>query len=210
MVQVELWTLAWKWRTLIQNITYKEVYFSSCLVFFCTPTSHRLKKNNFLHQNLNYSNFLFLVYITFSSPDLNCYFCWSFLKSLRNILGRALRSNKLRLYILQLPSHWNPSRILFCKYCKVFRTGVVRQHLIRIESFFRNLLQKANTYLVFILHTVEINCNLILKNDWTRAWKNYLIGLGLTLWYIGLGLEKYSNYLTGVRLILWYTGLRPT
>ena len=62
------------------------------------------------------------------------------------------------------------------------------------------------------------------------AWKNldYLTGLGLTLWYIGLGLEKYlnylivlglilwhielgleqfSDYLTGIRLILWYIGL---
>ena len=60
------------------------------------------------------------------------------------------------------------------------------------------------------------------------AWKNsdYLTGLGLTLdwkileifntlglilWYIELGLEKYLDFLTGgVRLILWYIGLGIT
>ena len=31
-----------------------------------------------------------------------------------------------------------------------------------------------------------------------------LKNLGLTLWYIGLGLEKYLNYLTGFGLISWY------
>ena len=40
---------------------YKEVYFSSCLVFFSTTTSHRLKKKNFPCQNLTYPKLLFLV-----------------------------------------------------------------------------------------------------------------------------------------------------
>ena len=35
---------------------------------------------------------------------------------------------------------------------------------------------------------------------------DYLTGLGLTLWYIGFGLDKYSDYLIGLELIL-YVGL---
>ena len=38
---------------------------------------------------------------------------------------------------------------------------------------------------------------------------NYLIAPGLILWY-GLGLEKCLDYLTGVRLILRYIGLKLT
>ena len=62
--------------------------------------------------------------------------------------------------------------------------------------------------MIFILDTEEIHCNLIKKNYWTWASKNldYFTGLGLTLSYIGLGLEKCSDYLTGVRLILSYIG----
>ena len=62
--------------------------------------------------------------------------------------------------------------------------------------------------MIFILDTEEIHCNLIKKNHWTWASKNldYFTGLGLTLSYIGLGLEKCSDYLTGVRLILSYIG----
>ena len=41
-------------------ITFFVVSFSSCLVFFSTTISHRLKKNNFPCRNLNHPN-LFLV-----------------------------------------------------------------------------------------------------------------------------------------------------
>ena len=34
----------------------KQVYFSCCLIFWSTTTSHRLKKNNFPCQNLNHRN----------------------------------------------------------------------------------------------------------------------------------------------------------
>ena len=44
----------------LQYKTYKEVYFSSRLVFFSTIASHRLKMNNFLCRNLNHPN-LFLL-----------------------------------------------------------------------------------------------------------------------------------------------------
>ena len=37
--------------------------------------------------------------------------------------------------------------------------------------------------------------------------KEFLVGIELTLWYIGFGLEKYSDHLTGLGLILWYIGL---
>ena len=33
---------------------------------------------------------------------------------------------------------------------------------------------------------------------------HYLTGLGLTLWYIGFGLEKYLDYLTELKLILYF------
>ena len=46
-----------------------------------------------------------------------------------------------------------------------------------------------------VLHTVEIFCNLILRNHWTWKISHYLNWLRLILWYIGLGLEKYSNTL---------------
>ena len=39
--------------------TYKEVYFSSRLLFFSTTASHHLKMNNFPCRNLNHSNFSF-------------------------------------------------------------------------------------------------------------------------------------------------------
>ena len=50
------------------------------------------------------------------------------------------------------------------------------------------------------LDTVEIFCNSILRNHWTWTSKisDCLIRLGLTLWHIGLGLEKYLNYFTGL------------
>ena len=34
----------------------KQVYFSCCLIFWSTTTSHRLKKNNFPCRNLNHRN----------------------------------------------------------------------------------------------------------------------------------------------------------
>ena len=37
---------------------------------------------------------------------------------------------------------------------------------------------------------------------------DYLTGVGLTLWYIGFGFEKYSDYFTGLGLILLNTGSR--
>ena len=59
------------------------------------------------------------------------------------------------------------------------------------------------------LHTVETFCNLILRNlTWTWKISDCFTGLGLTLWYNGLGLEKYLNYLTGLGLVLWYIGVR--
>ena len=60
-------------------------------------------------------------------------------------------------------------------------------------------------------YTVKVFCNSIKKNHWTRTWKTSLTkltGLGLTLWYNGLELEKCLNYLNGVQLIWWYTGIR--
>ena len=35
-----------------------------------------------------------------------------------------------------------------------------------------------------------------------------LTGLGLTLWYIGLGQKKILNCLTGLALVLWYIAVR--
>ena len=68
---------------------------------------------------------------------------------------------------------------------------------------------KKQTHIWFSFYIQLRYCNLILKNYWTWAWKNsdYLTGLGLTLWYIRLGLEKYSNYLIALGLILWYIEL---
>ena len=44
-----------------------------------------------------------------------------------------------------------------------------------------------------------------LRNHWTWTWKiaDCLTGLGLTLWYIGLGIKKQLNYLTGIGFVLW-------
>ena len=59
------------------------------------------------------------------------------------------------------------------------------------------------------LYTVEIFFNSILrKKNRTFSWKisnclTGLTGLGLTLWYNRLELEKYLNYLTWLGLILW-------
>ena len=87
---------------------------------------------------------------------------------------------------------------------------------------------KKQTRIWFSFYIQMRYCNLILKRHWNWAGKNseYLTGLGLTLWYIrlglelialglilwyvGLGFEKYSDYLTGVRLNLRYIGLRLT
>ena len=44
--------------------------------------------------------------------------------------------------------------------------------------------------------------NLDLKKHW-----QYGTGFGLTLWYIGFGLQKYSNYLTGFGLTLSVYGI---
>ena len=54
------------------------------------------------------------------------------------------------------------------------------------------------------LRKAEIFWNLILRNHWTWTWKisDCLTGLGLTLWYIGLGLARYLNYLAGLGFVL--------
>ena len=49
-----------------------EFFFSFCLIFLSPITSHRLKKDSIWCRNLNHRNLLFLLYITFNSPDLNC------------------------------------------------------------------------------------------------------------------------------------------
>ena len=56
------------------------------------------------------------------------------------------------------------------------------------------------------LHAITIFCNLILRNNWICSWKilDYLTGLGLTLWYIGIGLKKYMSYYRGIGLISLY------
>ena len=101
VVQVELWTLAWKYRSgALKYKTYKQVYFSCCLILLSTTTSHRLKKNNFPCRNLSHRNLLFLLWITFSSLPLNGQLCWIFRKFLRNTFGGRLPSKKLRLYML--------------------------------------------------------------------------------------------------------------
>ena len=115
----------------------------------------------------------------------------------------------------------------YCSFPLLVWTNISNHNL---NLFSRNELQKTNTYLVFILHTVAIlqfNFNKSLDLGLKKPGL-YLTGLGLTLWYIRLGLENYlfalglilryiglgleiiSDYLTGIRLILWYIGLRLT
>ena len=57
---------------------------------------------------------------------------------------------------------------------------------------------------------IEIFRSLILRNHRTWTWKisDCLTGLGLTLWYIGLGPEGYLNYITLMELVLWYIRLK--
>ena len=115
----------------------------------------------------------------------------------------------------------------YCSFPLLVWTNISNHNL---NLFSRNELQKTNTYLVFILHTVAIlqfNFNKSLDLGLKKPGL-YLTGLGLTLWYIrlglenylialdlilrytGLGLEKTSDYLTGVRLILRHIGFRLT
>ena len=58
------------------------------------------------------------------------------------------------------------------------------------------------------LHTVEIFCNLILRNVGLGLEKilELLEWHGLVSWYIGVILEKYLDYL-GFGLISWYIGV---
>ena len=74
----------------------------------------------------------------------------------------------------------------------------------------RNYKKKTNIWFSFYIQVRY--CNLVLKTHLTWAWKNsdYLTGLGLTLWYIRLVLEKCSGYLTAVRVIVRYIGFRLT
>ena len=76
-------------------------------------------------------------------------------------------------------------------------------------NLFSETNDKKTAYIWFSLNKQLRYCNSILKNHWTWAWKNsnYLTGLGLTLWYNRLGLEKHSNYLIALDWILWYNGL---
>ena len=57
------------------------------------------------------------------------------------------------------------------------------------------------------LHTVEVFCNLILRNHWFSAWKasDGLTGLELTLRHIGVELEKYFNYLTRTGFMIYWS-----
>ena len=63
----------------------------------------KTKKNNFPCRSLNHPNLLFLIQITFNSPDLSRYLCGIFRKFLRNKFGGTLRLKKVRLDTLQLP-----------------------------------------------------------------------------------------------------------
>ena len=90
----------------------------------------------------------------------------------------------------------------------------IRKHLFFENCFFslsqfRKELWKASTF--FSFNSVTYSWSMLqfnFKKQW--AWKIsvYLAGLGLNLWYIGLGLEKYLSYLTGIGLTLWYLGAR--
>ena len=48
----------------------------------------------------------------------------------------------------------------------------------------------------------------ILQFNFKKSLDLDLNNLGLTLWYIGLGLKKYLSYLNGLGLILWYIEVR--
>ena len=48
----------------------------------------------------------------------------------------------------------------------------------------------------------------ILQFNFEKSLDLDLKNLGLTLWNIELGLEKYLNYVTGHGLIWWYIGVR--
>ena len=65
-----------------------------------------------------------------------------------------------------------------------------------------NVLSKSFNSAIYSWDILQLNFkkSLVLKNL-----GDCLTGLGLNLWYIGLGLKTYLNYLTGLGLILWYT-----
>ena len=68
-----------------------------------------------------------------------------------------------------------------------------------------NVLSKSFNSAIYSWDILQLNFkkSLVLKN--LGAISGSLTGLGLNLWYIGLGLKTYLNYLTGLGLILWYT-----
>ena len=59
------------------------------LTFLPTTISYELKKSNYLYQNLDNRNLLFLIEIPYSRPDLHCSLCWIFRKFLRNYIWRS-------------------------------------------------------------------------------------------------------------------------
>ena len=91
---------------------------------------------------------------------------------------------------------------LVCLFINDLQLGNIFDNL----SLFSETNGKKQTHIWFSFYIQLRYFNLILKNHWTWTWKKsyYLTGLGLTLWYIRLGFEKYSNYLIALGLILWY------
>ena len=77
-----------------------------------------------------------------------------------------------------------PSSFGKCMYLKL--TFFLYHNLILFSERIIDQAQMFSQNHSFVLHTIGISCNLTLRNHWTWTFPK----LGITLWYIGLGLKN--------------------
>ena len=87
VVQVELWTLTWQRLT---DKAYKQVYFSCCLIFLSTATSHKLKRDNFLMLKLESSKLIIPYLNHIQQPRFVLFVMLNISQFFRNIFGGGL------------------------------------------------------------------------------------------------------------------------
>ena len=128
-----------------------------------------LKSSNYRCRFLNHRNWLFLIEITFGSSDLSVSYVEYFVGFWENTFGGALFKKVATLNAVN---------------------SVIEDSVMDIFLKILPVFQKAPVFTIF--------------ESTFCLWKN----LTLILWYIGLGFVKYLNYLTGLGLVLYYIGVR--
>ena len=118
----------------------------------------------------------------------------------------SLTVNSAMDVFLQVLQDFQNTAVFKTIFKNTFCQWVNRVHVQLDNIFF----WKLHVFKIDIFYLSQFNSIFRKEYHWTWTWKisDCLTRLGLTLWCVGLGLEKYLNYFTALGLILWLVGVR--